>query len=97
MIGSSFMPPSAICCLQRFEREAAALGAERLVLGLLLAERRDLPRLGRVGHRLERVAGLRQARRGRALRPASPGRRCFDRLAAIVDQRADLADDRCRR
>ena len=79
--------------LQRLEREPAALRAERAALGLLLAERRDLPRLGRVGQRLEHVARLRQAgqaehfdRRGR------PGR--LDRTAAVVDQRAHAADDR---
>ena len=45
------------CCLQRFEREARALGAERLVLGLPLAERRDLPRLRRHRRPLERSPG----------------------------------------
>ena len=60
--------------LQRFERQAAALGAERALLGLRLPEGRDLPRLRRIGHRLERVAGRRQVSRGRALRPASTGR-----------------------
>ena len=45
-----------------------------LLLGLRLAEERDLPRLGRVGERLERVARLRQRRRDRGLRPASTGR-----------------------
>ena len=47
--------------LQRFEGEPRALAAERLLLGLRLAEVRDLPRLGRVGQRLEGVARLRQA------------------------------------
>ena len=61
--------------LQRLERQARALGAERLLLRLRLAEVRDLPRLGRVGQRLERVARRAAARRGRALRPASPARR----------------------
>ncbi len=42
--------------LQRLEREAAALGAERAFLGLRLAEGRNLPRLRRIGHRLERIA-----------------------------------------
>ena len=76
MIGSSFMPPSAICCLQRLEREPRALAAERLFLGLRLAEERDLPRLGRVGERLERVARLRQAAEAehfdRRRRPGAP-------------------------
>ena len=61
--------------LQRLEREAAALAAERLFLRLRLAEVRDLPRLGGVGERLEGVARLTADRRGRALRPASPARR----------------------
>ena len=79
--------------LERLEREAAALGAERALLGLRLAERGDLARLGGIGHRLERIARLREAgetehfdrrrRRGR-----------LDRPAAIVDQRAHSADDR---
>ena len=47
--------------LERLEREPAALGAERALLGLRLTERRDLARLGRVGDGLERIARLRQA------------------------------------
>jgi hypothetical protein len=48
--------------LQRFEREPAALGAERALLRLRLAERGDLPRLA-ASATLERIAGLRQAAR----------------------------------
>src|SRR6478736_2643349 len=43
--------------LQRLQRQASALGAERLVLRLHLAILRDLARLGGVLERLERVAG----------------------------------------
>ena len=68
--------------LQRLEREAAALGAERADLRLLLAERRDLPRLGGVGH-LEHVARLRQARQAehfdRRRRPGRLDRPCRGR------------------
>ena len=59
--------------LQRFEREAAALRAERAGLRLLLAERRDLPRLGRVGEPGRRRPAA-AARSGRAPRPASTAR-----------------------
>ena len=73
--------------LQRLEREPAALGAERAVLRLLLAERRDLPRLGGVGH-LEDVARLRQPGRARALRPASTGpRTCVGRPRSSMSAR----------
>ena len=79
--------------LERFEREPAALGAERALLGLRLPERRDLPRLRRVGHRLERIAGLRQAGQAEHFdRRRRAGR--LRRTAAVVDQRADPADHR---
>ena len=78
--------------LQRFEREPAALRAERAVLRLLLAERGDLTRLRRFGD-LEHVAGLRQAGQAehfdRRRRPRRLGR-----AAAVVDERAHAADDR---
>ena len=77
--------------LQRLEREPSALRAERARLRLLLAERRDLPRLGRVGD-LEDVARLRQAGEAEDFdRRRRPGR--LGRLAAVVDQRAHAADD----
>ena len=57
MIGSSFDAFFRQLRLQRFEREARAPGGVRLVLGLALAERRDLPRLGGIGDLLEAVAG----------------------------------------
>ena len=60
MIGSSFMPPSAICACSDSSVSRLPLAAERLFLRLRLAEVRDLARLGGVGQRLERVAGLRQ-------------------------------------
>ena len=47
--------------LQRFEREPSALRAERALLGLRLTELRDLPRLRRIRHRLERIARRRAA------------------------------------
>src|SRR5258705_2510446 len=47
---------------QRFERQAAAARAERTLLRLPLAEGGNLPRLRGVGHRLERIPPLRQAR-----------------------------------
>ena len=79
--------------LQRLEREPRALAAERLVLRLRLAEERDLPRLDRVGERLERVARLRQAAEAEHFdRRRRPG--VLQLPAAIVDERADLADDR---
>ena len=93
MSGSSLTPPSAICFLQGLERQSAALGTERLDLCLLLTEVRDLPRLDGIGHRLECVARLRQSREAedfdRSRRP-----RLLGRAAAIVDQRAYLADHR---
>ena len=79
--------------LQRFEREAAALRAERPLLGLRLAERRDLPGFRRVGEGLERVSRLRQPGQTEHFdRHRRPGR--FDRPATVVDQRAHAADDR---
>ena len=48
--------------LERFECEAAALCAERPLLGLRLAERGDLPGLCSVGEGLERISRLRQPR-----------------------------------
>ena len=79
--------------LQRLERQAAALGAERLFLGHALAIGRDLPRLRRVGQRLERIAGLRQARQAEHL-DRRRRRRHLDRPAAVVDERAHAADNR---
>ncbi len=78
--------------LQRFERQAAALGAERALLGLRLAERGDLARLGRRRPRSgtdRRAAG---GSSGRAPRRASTAGR-LHRASAIVDQRAHAADD----
>src|SRR5688500_3891386 len=79
--------------LERFERETAALGAERALLGLRLAEGGNLPRLRRVGDGLERVARLRQAGEAEHFDRGRRTRR-LDGFAAIVDQRPDLADDR---
>ena len=81
MIGSSLTLALGDLLLQRLERQARRLGAERLLLRLRLAERDDLPRLGGVGDRLERVARLRQRREAEHLdrrstaRPASRGGR----------------------
>ena len=61
MIASSLTPALGDLLLQRLERHPAGSGAEGLLLGLLLPEHDDLPRLGRVLEHLERVAGLRQA------------------------------------
>ena len=78
--------------LQRLERQAGALGAERTILRLLLAERRDLTRARRIGD-LEDVARLRQAGETQHLhRSRRTGR--LGGPAAIVDQRTDTADDR---
>ena len=78
--------------LERFERQAAALRAERALLRLRLSEGRNLPRLGRVGNGLERIAGLRQARETEHFdRRRRSGR--LHRPPAIVDQRAHA----CRR
>src|SRR6478736_6049593 len=72
---------------------ASAFGAERLVLRLLLAEERNLARLGRVRDGLERVAGLRQTGEPEHLdRSRRAG--LLRRVPAIVDERADLADHR---
>ena len=74
MIGSSLMPPSAICsCSDSSVRRPPRAPSARS-LACAWRNVRNLPRLGRVGDRLERIAGLRQARRDRALRPASTGR-----------------------
>ena len=61
--------------LERLQREPAALGDERLLLGLGLPEHGDLTRLGRVGDRPGTSRRARAAFRARALRPASTGRR----------------------
>ena len=87
------MLPSAICCLQRFEREAAAFGAERLLLRHALAVGGDLPRLCRIGQRLEGVAGLRKAGQAEHF-DRRRRRRHLDRLTAVVNQRADAPDNR---
>ena len=78
--------------LQRLERQAAALAAERLVLRLRLPEHRNLPRLGRIGQRLERVARLRQAAQAEHF-DRRRRRRRLHLPSAIVDERAHLADD----
>ena len=78
--------------LQRLERETAALGAERAVLRLLLAERGDLSRLGGFGH-LEHVARLRQPGQAEHFHRRRRPRR-LRRPPAVVDERADAADDR---
>ena len=76
--------------LQRFERQAAAFGAERLFLRHALPVGGDLPRLGGVGECLEGVAGLRQTRQAEHFdRRGRSG--LLDRLAAVVDQRAHAA------
>src|SRR4029453_11698019 len=81
--------------LERFEREASAARTECAFLRLRLAEGRNLPRLCRVGHGLERIAWLRKARqpedfdRGRR-------RRQLHRPSTIVDERAHASDDRAR-
>ena len=92
IIGSSLTPPSAICSFRRLEGEAAALGAERLLLGPRLAEGGNLPRLRRVGHGLERVARLRQAREPEHL-DWSGGPGGFHGSSAVVDERAHAADN----
>ena len=79
--------------LQRLERQARALAAERLFLRLRLTEQRDLTRFGGVGQRLEGVARLRQAAEAEHF-DRRRRRRRLDLPAAIVDERADLADDR---
>ena len=79
--------------LQRLERQAAAFGAERAVLRLALPIHRDLARLRRVGERLERIAGLRQAAETEDLHRRGRGG-VLELPAAVVDQRANLADDR---
>ena len=79
--------------LQRFQRQSAALGAERLDLGLLLAEERDLPRLGRIGDDWNVSPGC-----GSPVRPRTStgvdGPASLVGRSAVVDQRADLADHR---
>ena len=95
MIGSSLMPPSAICCLSDSSVSRPPLSAVRLFLRLRLAEVRDLPRLGGVGQRLERVAGLRQSAEAEDFDRRRRPRR-LQLAPAIVDQCAHLADDRCR-
>ena len=59
--------------LQRLERQAAALGAERLRVGLLLAEPGDLARLGRSSTAWKVSPGV-GTPRDRALPPASTDR-----------------------
>ena len=80
--------------LERLEREAAALGAERLVLRLLLAER---ARSGAPWPGRRRPGTCRRAAAGRS-RPSTStgvdGPACLIGVPAIVDERADLADHR---
>jgi hypothetical protein len=91
MIGSSFMPPSAICACSD-SSVSRPLSIERPCLRLLLAERGDLAGLRGVGH-LAYVAGLRQPREAEHFdRCRWSGR--TRRLAAVVDEGADAADDR---
>jgi hypothetical protein len=71
--------------LQGLERQAAALRTERLDLGLLLTEERDLPRLDGIGHRLECVARLTAIRQAEDL-DRSRRARLLGRAAAIVDR-----------
>ena len=78
MIGSSFMPPSAICCCSDSSVRRPPLAPSAFSLACAWRKMRNLPRLGRrrpaPGTRRRAAAG----RRGRALRPASTGRRVFD-------------------
>ena len=93
MIGSSFMPPSAICCLQRLERQAAALGAERALLRLPWRKVAICRALAASASAWNASPGC-----GRPVRPSTStgvdGRADLDRPAAIVDQRAHAPDDR---
>ena len=76
--------------LQRLEREASALAAERLLFGLRLAVGDDLARLDRIVDDLERVARLRQRREAEHFdRRRRPG--LLDLAAEVVEQRAHLA------
>jgi len=93
MIGSSFIPPSEIWACSDSSVSRAPRPGVCLVFRLRLAVVRDLPRLGRVGQRLEGVARRGQAaetehfhRRGGAGRsdPACP---------RSSMRRAHLADD----
>ena len=70
--------------LQRFERETAALRAERFVLGLHLTVLRDLSRLGRIRERLKGVARLWQPAEAQHFHRCR-GRRGLDGLAPVVD------------
>ena len=83
--------------LQRLEREAAALAAERLFLGLRPGGR---SRSGAPWPR-RRAPGTRRPAAGRPPRPSTStgvaGPAFFSWPAAVVDERAHLADDRCRR
>src|SRR5687767_10195249 len=78
--------------LQRLQRESPTLGAECTLLGLALAEHRDLARLGGIRHDLERIARLGQARQAEYFDRRRRSSR-FDRPSAVVDQGTDLADD----
>ena len=92
MIGSSFMPPSAICACSDSSVRRPPLAPSAVFFACSSRNVGDLPRLGRVGD-LEHVARLRQAGQAEHFdRRRRPGR--LDRLAAVVDQRAHAADDR---
>ena len=93
IIGRSFTPPSAICCCRDSSVRRPPLATSGLLLRLRLPERRDLPRLGRIGHRLEAVAWRGQGLEAEHFdRRGGAGR--LDRTAAVVDERAHAADDR---
>src|SRR5688572_5199194 len=79
--------------LERFEREAAALGAERAFLRLRLTERRNLARLRGIGDGLERIPRLRQAGQAEHFHWRRRSGR-LRRTSAIVDECADSADHR---
>src|SRR5262245_45651469 len=81
--------------LERFERQAATARTEGAFLRLRLTEGRNLPGLCRVGHSLERVAWLREARQPKDF-DRRRWRRQLHGTSTIVDERAHASDDRPR-
>ena len=93
MIGSSFASPSDSCCCSDSSVSRVPRLPSAFLLGLVLPQQRDLARLRRVRHHLERVSRLRESRQPEHL-DGTGGSCLLDRLAAVVEQRPDPADVR---
>ena len=93
MMSARSLLPSASCCCSDSSVTRPLFAPSALAFACSCRNTRNLPRLGRVVQRLERVAGRGHAAEAEHFHRRRRRRR-LDRPAAVVDERAHLADDR---